>query len=92
MIWTNEDVQFLRDNAETLPVSEIADELERSEDAIRVKAHRLGVSLGAGPIGRPWTDEERTQARILRFRGFSWSEIGKALGRSRHSVRGALLR
>lgn len=54
--WTPEEQAKLRRMAPTRPVGIIADTLDRTEDAVRSKAHRLHVPLAPPerpPYGRP---------------------------------------
>jgi hypothetical protein len=45
VLWTTNDVKFLRKSAGRSPVSQIARQLRRSEAAVRYKATMLKVSL-----------------------------------------------
>lgn len=45
VLWTSDDVKFLRKSAGRQPVAQIARQLHRSEAAVRYKATMLKVSL-----------------------------------------------
>jgi len=49
--WTPDDICKLKSMARDYPAAKIAEELGRGFSAIRVKAHKLGVSLRLKP---PW--------------------------------------
>lgn len=65
-----------------MPISEIAEKLERSERAITTKASRIGAPLPSRMTGRPWTKPE-----LFLFGRFTPEEIAEATGRSIYSVR-----
>jgi len=56
-IWTEEDQQYLRDMVKDLTVAEIAKALVRTEAAVRVKAHKLGLSINQ-TTRRAWSSTE----------------------------------
>ncbi|WP_227136913.1 hypothetical protein [Kosakonia radicincitans] len=80
--WESWEHLFLHEVSKTMPVSVIAEKLERSEAAIYNKAAALGVKLLGRGKGRPWT-----QAELFLFGRFSFEEISIATGRSMFSVR-----
>lgn len=65
-----------------MPLSVIAEKLERTERAITTQASRIGAPLPSRMTGRPWTPAE-----LHLFGRFSEEEIAKATGRSIYSVR-----
>lgn len=82
--WDAEDEQYLIDMVSDLTVSEIAKALVRTEAAIRVKAHKLGLSVNQA-TRKNWTKFED----IFLYRAaehMSLREAGKQLGRSKMSV------
>ncbi|MDW2635930.1 hypothetical protein RYZ90_18965 [Citrobacter portucalensis] len=81
-IWQPWENLFLHDVGRTMPVSVIAEKLERSESAITRQASRIGAQLISKMTGRPWTEAE-----LHLFGRFSEEEIAKATGRSIYSVR-----
>lgn len=50
--WSADDVRLLRSAARRKPVSTIAQQLGRSEGAVKYKATILGISLALGRHGR----------------------------------------
>lgn len=73
---------FLHDVCKTMPLSIIAEKLERTERAIVTQAYRIGAPLPSRMTGRPWT-----AAELHLFGRFSEEEIATATGRSIYSVR-----
>lgn len=51
--WTEEEVEFLKENHETLRIKQIAEKLGRSEDAVRGRAKFQGLIKS-----KKWTDDE----------------------------------
>jgi len=57
--WTPEEVERFKQLAGVLHPAEIGEELGRTEQAIRVKANELRVSISRGVANsRPWTQQE----------------------------------
>lgn len=80
--WESWEHLFLHEVGQTMPISLIAEKLERSESAIQSKAAALGVNLISRMKGKPWTTAE-----VFLFGRFSAEEIAAATGRSIFSVR-----
>lgn len=80
--WQPWENLFLHEVGGTMPVSVIAEKLERSESAITRQASRIGAPLISRMTGKPWT-----AAEIYLFGRFSVEEIATATGRSIYSVR-----
>ncbi|MFI3409473.1 hypothetical protein [Citrobacter braakii] len=80
--WQPWENLFLHEVGGTMPVSVIAEKLERSESAITRQASRIGAPLIRKMPGRPWT-----AAELHLFGRFSEEEITTATGRSIYSVR-----
>lgn len=57
-LWQPWENLFLHEVGGTMPVSVIAEKLERSEKAIQRKAERLDVKLISRMTGRRWTKAE----------------------------------
>lgn len=80
--WQSYENLFIHEVAGTMPLSEIAKKLERSEAAVSRQASRIGAPLPSRMTGRPWT-----KAELFLFGRFTAEEIAAATGRSIHSVR-----
>lgn len=81
-LWQPWENLFLHDVCKTMPLSIIAEKLERTERAIVTQAYRIGAPLPSRMTGRPWT-----AAELHLFGRFSEEEIATATGRSIYSVR-----
>lgn len=81
-LWQPWENLFLHEVGRTMPVSVIAEKLERSESAIARQASRIGAPLISRMTGKPWT-----AAELYLFGRFSVEEIATATGRSIYSVR-----
>lgn len=81
-LWQPWENLFLHEVGRTMPVSVIAEKLERSESAITRQASRVGAPLISRMTGKPWT-----AAELYLFGRFSVEEIATATGRSIYSVR-----
>lgn len=81
-LWQPFENLFLHEVGTKMPLSEIAEKLERSESAITRQASRIGAPLIRKINGRPWT-----AAELHLFGRFSEEEIATATGRSIYSVR-----
>lgn len=69
--------------------SEIANELNRTEGAVKRRISTLG--LKQRPVrrsDRKWTDNQVKILTDMVERGYTWEQIGKALGRTACAVRG----
>lgn len=80
--WQPWENLFLHDVCKTMPLSIIAEKLERTERAIVTQAYRIGAPLPSRMSGRPWT-----KAELFLFGRFTPEEIAAATGRSIYSVR-----
>lgn len=81
-LWQPWENLFLHEVGGTMPISVIAEKLERTERAIVTQAYRIGAPLPSRMTGRPWT-----AAELHLFGRFSEEEIATATGRSIYSVR-----
>lgn len=81
-LWQPWENLFLHEVGRTMPVSVIAEKLERSESAIARQASRIGAPLISRMTGKPWT-----AAELYLFGRFSVEQIATATGRSIYSVR-----
>lgn len=84
--WTDDDQAFVVKNYRVLTNQQIADQLDRTLQAVRGCIRRLRVSGQAGPRRR-WTEVEDTYF-LLAWQTDSLSEIAAALGRTVRAVEG----
>lgn len=79
--WSNTEISFLKDNAQSLSSAEIGSALQRSANAVRCFASRHNIPLRKDA----WQDSEEN---FLKEKASSMSsgEIAKALGRSPDAV------
>lgn len=80
--WQSWEKLFLHDVCQTMPISVIAEKLERSPAAISRQASRIDAPLPSRMTGRPWTKPE-----LFLFGRFTDQQIATATGRTIHSVR-----
>lgn len=80
--WKSYENLFIHEVGGTMPISEIAQKLERTEAAVSRQASRIGAQLPSSMNGRAWT-----KAELFLFGRFTTEEIAKATGRSLASVR-----
>lgn len=80
--WESWEHLFLHEVSQTMPISLIAEKLERTRSSIYSKAKKLDVSLITKKAGRTWT-----QAEVSLFGRYSPEEIAAATGRTIFSVR-----
>lgn len=80
--WQSWEKLFLHDVCRTMPISVIAEKLERSPAAISRQASRIDAPLPSRMTGRPWTEPE-----LFLFGRFTDQQIATATGRTIHSVR-----
>ncbi|STB29437.1 hypothetical protein [Citrobacter koseri] len=84
-LWQPWENLFLHEVGGTMPVSVIAEKLERTERAIVTQAYRIGAPLPSRMTGRRWT-----KAELFLLRRFTPEEVATATGRSIYSVRSKL--
>ena len=80
--WQPWERLFLHEVCQTMPISVIAEKLERSPAAISRQASRIGAPLPSQMTGRPWTKPE-----LFLLGRFTDQQIATATGRTIHSVR-----
>jgi len=78
--WTDEEIAFMMDHYGTMSIKEIARELGRTENAIKNKAKKLGLSKLP-----QWSDEE-IKLLVGLYGRLPAEEIAKILGRSKDAV------
>lgn len=83
--WQPWENLFLHEVGRTMPVSAIAEKLERTERAITTKASRIGANIPSRMTGRRWT-----KAELFLLSRFTPEEVATATGRSIYSVRSKL--
>jgi hypothetical protein len=87
--WSVQDEQYLQDMVTDMTVAEIAKALIRTEQAVRIKASRMGLHVNQS-VRRMWTPEEDRFLYDATMH-MSLREAGKHLGRSKTSVRSRCL-
>lgn len=98
--WAAKDLKFVRDNYGKLKVSEIAEELGRSQNAIRKQANKLGIrsalSIGYDAwnkyqiklLKEHWaTEDKEVLARMIGRSVFAIEGKAKGLGLKRYKLR-----
>ncbi|MEP8956056.1 hypothetical protein ABKV24_04460 [Enterobacter mori] len=80
--WQPWENLFLHEVAGQMPISLIAEKLERTKRAVYTQAARLNVKFPGNTNCRKWT-----KAELFLFGRFNPEEIAVATGRSIHSVR-----
>lgn len=89
MIYTESDIQFIKDNLQSLTHQEIADALGRSRSSIKEKCRELGL-VKTEYIRHKVTDRNYTPGDIdflkTNIDVMSWQNIADALGRTKASV------
>lgn len=84
-LWQSWENLFLHEVGRTMPISVIAEKLERTERAITTQASRIGATLTSRMTGRRWT-----KAELFLLSRFTPEEVAAATGRSIYSVRSKL--
>lgn len=84
-LWQPFENLFLHEVGTKMPLSEIAEKLERSESAITRQASRIGAPLISRMTGRRWT-----KAELFLLNRFTPEEVAAATGRSIYSIRSKL--
>jgi hypothetical protein len=83
--WSEKEVTLLRRNAGILTVKFLSQKLDRSPNAIRVKASQLKIALTAN--ADRWSDEDKEKLVSLRSEGLMWKDISEHLLRTEDSCR-----
>lgn len=92
--WTDEDMSAIRKMAlDGSNVTDIARVVNRSENATRVKACRMGIAIGSSER-RPFvlTSSQIKTVRHARWKGMPWREIADIVGVNEWRVRYAYKR
>ena len=85
-VWTKDMETYLKSRAGTQSSKSIAKNLGVSQDILRLKASRLGVSLRVHK-NRLWTEDEMDILIHQVDKSSSWLDVSKMVGRSSHSCR-----
>lgn len=89
--WTLAEDDRLRRGCEANePTASMAADLDRTTKSVEARRRKLGLVKVRKSIRQGWTAAELRRAADMRDNGVHPREIGKALGRSESSVRGAL--
>ena len=84
--WPEADDQLLIDHVGVKGILWCAKQLDRSEEAVRMRARRLGLKT-ADARSNIWTKEEDGYIVEKRQQGVGFQEIGEALGRTQEATR-----
>lgn len=82
--YTDDELKFIQKNAQKLSIERIAEQLNRSSDAVRQKANRMNL-LTATKV-RPFTDDELNFIRD-NIASMSYREIATMLNRGEEQTR-----
>ena len=63
--WTTSDIRYLRENAGHVPIADLAKHLKRSQQAIRIRASMLGISIRCYRRTLVWCDQCATWRTAL---------------------------
>lgn len=86
--WNSKDLKFLKANASTMPVKELAKALGRTENAVRSQIYAIknGLRNSSGNQFKLWTTEE--EKFLLENVGkLKNKELAKALGRTEVAIK-----
>lgn len=81
MAWSNEEVEFLKINYETMPAKEIANRLGKTSPQIYYKAKKLGVNKS-----NTWGEEDK-QFLLENYQNLSDKRIAECIGKSQYEVK-----
>lgn len=88
--WTQDEIATIRALARTMPVSQIAEKLSRSESATSKKANEYGINVSY--IRQNATDEDLAELRELAAQGLTVRQIAERLGVNQAAMRSRLYR
>ena len=90
--WTADEIAVLTQmNGIDIPVDEIAEQLGRTPNSIRLKLRSLGL-LQVKPASRPWTEHEEKTIVEMYNSGISFEEMSDKTGRSIKAIISRLVR
>lgn len=85
--WTDEEVQFLKDNWFSKSTAQLARELGRSESMVGKKANQVGLKKGAADrIGMDYWTDEQIQYVKANYGRVSAQEMSRVLGKSKAAI------
>jgi len=84
--WTEDEVEELRSMAaDGLPRTEMAGQLGRTPNAVKLKLQSLGLYIPK-PAARPWTEEDDGKLVRMYLEGVSFAALAATFGRSEKAV------
>ncbi len=84
--WSPDEVAELRQMAaDNLPRSEMATQLGRSPNAVRMKLQALGLYVPK-PSARPWTEQDEETLLSMYRAGATFAEMAELFGRSERAI------
>lgn len=83
--WTEKEIEFLKKNYESMPVVEIANQINRRKSTVHNMARRLGLKSTFAGVGILWTEEEISFVKE-NYKSMPWIDISNKLGKSYSSV------
>ena len=90
--WSQEETEYLREMAGMdYPHSQMATELERSPNSIKMKLKALGLYIPK-PSPKPWTEEDDRRLVALYLEDYSFSDLACIFGRSENAIISRLVR
>ena len=90
--WSQEETDYLREMAEmNYPHSQMATELERSPNSIKMKLKSLGLYTPK-PSPKPWTEDDDRRLVALYLEDYSFQDLAAIFSRSENAVISRLVR
>ena len=90
--WTADEAEELRQMAiDGVPRAEMAAQLGRSPNAIKMKLQSLGLYVPK-PAAKPWTPEDERLLVKLYREGISFAELASVFGRTEGAILSRLIR
>jgi len=86
MPWTDDELEYLETHYSSTPVSVIASQLGRNENAVRQKACKIGISNKTIQNRTAWSPEEIERLRSI-YPTSTYAELTVALNRGEMSIR-----
>ena len=87
--WTDQEIEYLKKNWNLIPLQQVMETLQRSEDSIMRKAGRLGLDTHKSEkdrIKRKWSSEENDFIR-KNYKKMSVEEISQHINRTVPAIR-----
>ncbi len=90
--WSQEETELLREMSENnISYAQMAKELERSTNSIKMKLKSLGLYTPK-PIPKPWTEEDDEHLVEYYMKGHSFENLSYIFGRSENAIITRLVR